>query len=114
MLARTGEGIEQRSALFYGGVAALSQGKAQVIAKSIRSSRCGYELWRRLNREYEPTTGNRKLMLVSDLMEGAQFKDAGVNTFEEKLMAWEDGIKDYDKIAAHPFDDELKMVVLLN
>ncbi len=51
-ILRTGGEINERSTLFYAGVAALSQGKAQVIAKSLRASRCGYELCRKLHKEY--------------------------------------------------------------
>ena len=79
----------------------------------MRDARNGYDLWKQLHLEYEPRTGNRKLALVSSVMKGDQLVKAAANNFEEKLMNWEEEVSEYGKIADHPFDDSLKMAIVL-
>ena len=62
------EGAEERCILLYSALANMVTGEPATIAGGApRAERSGYELWRLLCIEYEPSTGSRRLVLLTRL-----------------------------------------------
>eukprot|EP00971_Amphidinium_carterae_P348513 6490531-Amphidinium_carterae.1 len=77
---------QQRNILLYSVLSSVATGKARTILMNLRSSRHGFEAWRRVCEEYEPSATD----------------------FSTGLMKWEQRIEDDDQ-----FSETLKRAVLL-
>merc|ERR1712125_270267 len=86
------------------------QSKAMNFARSIKD-RNGWELWRRISPEYEPSSDARGLGMLDDIMH----PDLSGTTqeLEEKFMLWETHIDMYEGQMSKKLNEDIKRAVLL-
>eukprot|EP00969_Alexandrium_andersonii_P149294 6601317-Alexandrium_andersonii.AAC.1 len=57
----------------------------------------GLELWRQLTAKYEPNAGDQVPAQDQQILEGSVLKGATADTFEEKLLSWEQLVEEHEE-----------------
>ena len=95
--------------------AVLGEGKARNIFDSCKKNE-GFLVWKRLKTEYESKQGNRLTSILTGLLSpGECWRDdaqAG-KSFMTSMLAWENDIEDYVKESGKPFDNSVKVSVVM-
>ena len=107
------EGLSMRYRSMYTILSSLVQGKAREMAKRLRGSKNGFELWRLLVAEFEPSTDSRKLAMLSSLLDAKELDNLTQETFEEGLMRWEAKVREYESISGKQLDDDHRRAIML-
>ena len=72
----------------------------------------GYRVWRTLSDELQPQSRPRALALAQALVRFPAYKEGG--SLLDYTLAFERLVQEYDKVAAAPYDDNLKISTLLS
>eukprot|EP00971_Amphidinium_carterae_P351885 6492321-Amphidinium_carterae.1 len=113
--------IRRRAFALYRLLASLCTGKALDLVKSCQSTRNGYEAWRLIVLEYEPTNTTRKLAVLSDVLKapGLDCKKSP-ETFAIELLRWEEQVRRYEEFPSSAgggparLDEDIKKAILLD
>ncbi len=92
-------------------VVMLVSGSALSEVRAITDAN-GLEAWRRLVMRYEPRSRNRQLALLDSVLR-PEFGASSADGLQDKLLRWEQEVRQYDATAASPLADEIKIATLL-
>ena len=90
--------------------ATVTEGRAGAMAQLVERGN-GFEVGRRLVQEFEPQERGRSLSLLSQLL-SPNWPTTGVYALPEALVILEKAVLDYDRSAATPLADEIKIAVM--
>ena len=69
------------------------------LVKSLRAERNGYEAWRLIVAEFEPSNDQRGLQLALEIGRGKTLLlNSSMSQFSSQLMMWDDLIRQYEKL----------------
>ena len=79
-------------------------GRALRMVRQV-SAQNGYEAYRQLLREYQPSTRARSLALVTQLAQ-ARFTDRV--SYSEQIARYEEVIREYERVSGETYSEDLK------
>ena len=91
--------------ILYAFLAGLVTGRAKQILKEDRSTRNGYETWRKLCREFEPKSDMWKLATIHKLVSATMLQNLTNRQFVEGLGKWEALCREYGEMGGTAADD---------
>ena len=99
-----------RSRRLYTLLGSYVKGRALRIVRQVNAQN-GYEAYRQLLREYQPSTRARSLALVTQLAQ-ARFTDRV--SYSEQIARYEEVIREYERVSGETYSEDLKIGTLLN
>ena len=93
----------------YMSLAMVCKNEAPDVVKTVTHKR-GFEIWRKLSKEYGATTGT-SLHEYTNLLE---YDFGTTDGFKKRLLKWENQIVDFQKATGEVFSDRLKCAIVLS
>jgi len=107
------EDVKKRSATLYAVLASLLTGKDLAMCKALKDEKNGYELWRKIVLDHEPRSDSRKLALLGEILEARMLDNVKVNDFEQRLIEWEEIVREYVNMGGVDIGQDLKRALLM-
>eukprot|EP00969_Alexandrium_andersonii_P220390 9734108-Alexandrium_andersonii.AAC.1 len=96
----------------YAVLASLTERKALSLVQST-AQKNGYEAWRLLVAKYQPLTSSTRLAALTSILDAKELVGAGLERFEEGLLAWEQNIKHYEEATSVEVQESAKKAILI-
>eukprot|EP00969_Alexandrium_andersonii_P127593 5640053-Alexandrium_andersonii.AAC.1 len=90
----------------------LLAGEPDQIARNM-CEKSGVKPWRQLTTEYEPNAGDQAPAWDQEILEGNVLKGATADTFEEKLLNWEQLVEKHEESTGTILESDIKRAVLI-
>ena len=84
----------------------------------LRGTRNGFELWRQLVQELEPSSNQRRLAMTQQIYKAPQLQNKSERQFAGALREWEASIRELEEQpttqgGSKKFDEDMKIAILL-
>ena len=107
-LGAVGPSMKVKSQLVYAMLVSGTTGKAQAMLRLVEPGE-GFLAWRRINKEFEPTSTARHIEMISSILH-PKFADG---KYEESLLLWDRRIGEYEGATKTHLPGGVKTAVLL-
>ena len=107
-----------RSTLLYSVLASSIKADLKSLAIMLRGTRNGFELWRQLVQELEPSSNQRRLAMTQQIYKAPQLQNKSERQFAGALREWEASIRELEEQpttqgGSKKFDEDMKIAILL-